>query len=424
MRKREAYSNQGPNALNGQVPAQELAMEDHVHPLKQARLRQGWSQEQAIVRIEAVARSMNIDLPVRSSLRTLLSMFENERRSVPNQYRPILRELYRSTDEELGLTSSPSSVGNLVVPHIPPQSALSRPTPEVLAYLSNIRKEHVAADSLTGPRYVRSFIYPQLLAINEMCQVAHGPNRTQILFIGAKFAEFYGWISQDSGDTEAAVYWTNKALDYAQEIGDYQLVAYTLMRKSNIVTEAGMPGNGLGLANAALVAANNLAPKIRAVSLRTRARAYSLLAEKTNFERDIGEAIEYSAEQDACPANQHARYCTPSYVTMEAGMSWVEFSKPTAAIEIFQDSLSTWPSDLQTRDRGLCLARLATAAAVCRDAETACQAAAEALAVARTTGSARIHAQLMSAYNLLEPASQLAEVKELRSQLAGMSARK
>ncbi len=120
MRKREAYSNQGPNALNGQVPAQELAMEDHVHPLKQARLRQGWSQEQAIVRIEAVARSMNIDLPVRSSLRTLLSMFENERRSVPNQYRPILRELYRSTDEELGLTSSPSSVGSLVVPHIPP----------------------------------------------------------------------------------------------------------------------------------------------------------------------------------------------------------------------------------------------------------------------------------------------------------------
>ncbi len=178
------------------------------------------------------------------------------------------------------------------------------------------------------------------------------------------------------------------------------------MRKSNIVTEAGMPGHGLGLANAALVASNNLAPKIRAVSLRTRARAYSLLAEKTNFERDIGEAIEYSAEQGASPANQHARYCTPSYVTMEAGMSWVEFSKPTVAIEIFRDSLSTWPSDLQTRDRGLCLARLATAAAVCRDAEAACQAATEAVAIARTTGSARIHAQLMSAYNLLEPASQ------------------
>lgn len=343
---------------------------------------------------------------------------------MPSQYRPILRELYRSTDEDLGLTNNASNISNFVVPHIPPQSALSRPTPEVLTYLSNIRKEHVTTDSLTGPRYVRSFIYPQLLAINEMCQVAHGPDRAQILFIGAKFAEFYGWISQDSGDTEAAAYWTDKALDYAHEIGDYQLVAYTLMRKSNIVTEAGMPGHGLGLANAALVASSNLAPKIRAVSLRTRARAYSLLAEKTNFERDINQAIEYSAERDASPADLHARYCTPSYVTMEAGMSWVEFSKPTVAIEIFHDSLSTWPSDLQTRDRGLCLARLATAAAVYRDAETACQAATEALAIARTTGSARIHAQLMSAYNLLEPASHQAEVKALRNQLSDIATRK
>jgi hypothetical protein len=399
-------------------------MEDHVHPLKQARLRQGWSQEQAIVRIEAAARSMNVDLPVRTSLRTLLSMFENGRRSVPNQYRPILRELYRSTDEELGLTNSASNTSSLVVPHIPPQSTLRHPTPEVLAYLSNIRKEHVAADSLTGPRYVRSFIYPQLLAITEMCQVAHGADRAQILFIGAKFAEFYGWISQDSGDTEAAIYWTNKALDYAQEIGDYQLIAYTLMRKSNIVTEAGMPGHGLGLANAALVASSNLAPKIRAVSLRARARAYSLLAERTNFERDISQAIEYSAEEDDSPANQHAKYCTPSYVTMEAGLSWVEFSKPTVAIEIFRDSLSTWPSDLQTRDRGLCLARLATAAAVYRDAETACQAATEALAIARTTGSTRIHSQLMSAYNLLEPASKQAKVKEFRNQLSEISRRR
>ena len=48
-------------------------MEDHVHPLKQARLRQGWSQEQAIVRIEAAARSMNVDLPVRTHWRSVMN---------------------------------------------------------------------------------------------------------------------------------------------------------------------------------------------------------------------------------------------------------------------------------------------------------------------------------------------------------------
>lgn len=398
-------------------------MEHHIHLLKQARLHRGWSQEQAIVRMEALARSMNVDLPVRSSMRTLLSMFENGRRPVPGQYRPILRELYRATDGDLGLAGETSGDSNLLAPHIPPQGVLSHPTPEVLGYLRNIRKEHVNADSVTGPRYVRSFIYPQLIAIDRMCETSHGPERAEILFMGAKFAEFYGWLSQDSGDIEAAIYWTNKALDYAHEIGDNQLLAYTLMRKSNIVTEAGMPGNGLGLANAALSTTTDLALSIRAVSLRQRARANALLAEKTSFERDINDALESAAQYDENPANQHAKYCTPSYVTMEAGMSWVEFSQPMLAIEIFHDSLSGWPPDIQTRDRGLCLARLATAAAVHHDVDTACQAATEALVVAQTTGSARVHTQLMSAYNLLKPACKDAAVKELGHALITISAK-
>jgi tetratricopeptide (TPR) repeat protein len=397
-------------------------MNHQAHPRKQARLQQGWSQEQAIVRIEKVTKSMNIDLPVRSSLRTLLSMFENEHRTVPAQYRPILRELYRSTDEDLGLSYSVANT-NLAVPHIPPQSTLSHPTPEILGYLSSIRKEHVLADSVAGPRYVIPFIYPQLIALNRMCEVAHGSNRAEILFTSSKFAEFYGWLSQDLGDTETAIHWTDKALNYAQEIGDCQLVAYTLMRKSNIVTEAGMPGHGLGLANAALATSKSLAPQIRAVSLRQRARTYSLLSEKNSFERDIGQALECAENHSTNPANQHATYCTPAYVTMEAGMSWVEFAKPETAIEIFHDSLNAWPDGLQTRDRGLCLARLATAAAAHHDLEMACQVAAEALVIASTTGSTRIRNQLSSAYNHLKPVSHQTAVKELSRQLADLSQR-
>src|SRR5215831_2044346 len=95
-------------------------MQQQSHPLRLARQRQGWSQEQAIVRIEALARSMDIALPARSSLRTLLSMFENGHRSVPEQYRPILRELYRSTDQELGFTISTRAASDSPVLFVPP----------------------------------------------------------------------------------------------------------------------------------------------------------------------------------------------------------------------------------------------------------------------------------------------------------------
>jgi transcriptional regulator with XRE-family HTH domain len=84
----------------------EAAMGEGPDNLRQARLRRGWSQEQTIVRFESIARVLAVEVPARSSLRTLLSMFENNRRAVPGQYRPVFRELYRATDDELGISPS------------------------------------------------------------------------------------------------------------------------------------------------------------------------------------------------------------------------------------------------------------------------------------------------------------------------------
>jgi hypothetical protein len=168
------------------------------------------------------------------------------------------------------------------------------------------------------------------------------------------------------------------------------------------------------------------------VSLRHRARAHSLLSEKAEFERDIDEALQCAADDRSTDDSyvtvgagiswNHVKYCTPSYITMEAGISWVDFTRPDLAIDIFHDSLRAWPPDSQVRDRGLCLARLATAAAVQHDVEAACEAAMAALAIARITGSARIRGQLMSAYNHLEPVTKDRAVQELAQQLTRLTA--
>jgi transcriptional regulator with XRE-family HTH domain len=213
-------------------------------PLKQARQSHGWSQEQAIVRIETLGRTMGIALPTRSSLRTLLSAFENGHRSVPEQYRPVFRELYRATDAELGF----QQVGNvLTLPALPgvTEPRTERPTPEIVAYLRNVREEHAKADALLGPRYLIPTVQSQMPLIESLYQGARGSERKSILVIASRYAEFCGWLYQDSGHAEPAIYWTNQALDYAHELGDLQLMAYILHRKSNIVTEAGSPGHGL-----------------------------------------------------------------------------------------------------------------------------------------------------------------------------------
>jgi tetratricopeptide (TPR) repeat protein len=285
-----------------------------------------------------------------------------------------------------------------------------------------VRAEHAKADALVGPRYLIQPVQSQLPLVNRLCQAARGPERNGFLFIASRFAEFCGWLYQDLGHADSALYWTNYALDYAYELGDEQLIAYSLHRKSNIVTEAGSPGHGLGLANAAFMASDSLPPHTRAVALRQQARAHALLSEPSEFRRGIDKALAYASQEDSDGIDNPARYCTPSYVEMEAGISWVKLGKPDMATNVFRESLRVWPEG-QTRDRGLCLARLATALAMEGDTDEACKAAAEALAVAHSTGSARIRSQLGDCVESLKPLATHPAVRELERQLGDFASR-
>jgi hypothetical protein len=104
---------------------------------------------------------------------------------------------------------------------------------------------------------------------------------------------------------------------------------------------------------------------------------------------------------------------------MEAGISWVELGKPDIAANVFYDSLRSWPEGMQTRDRGICLARLATVLAMQGDADKASKAGLEASAIAHSTGSARICSQLKVMYNHLKPlAATDSAIQELERQFA------
>lgn len=393
-------------------------MDSQLTPLKQARHSHGWSQEQAIVRIETLGRKMGITLPTRSSLRTLLSAFENGHRRVPEQYRPIFRELYRATDPELGFQQAGKILAVPALLEVPEPGA-ERPTPEVITYLTNVRAEHAKVDALLGPRYLIPTVQSQMPLIERLCHGARGSERDAMLAIAARYAEFCGWLYQDSGHTDSALYWTDLALDYAHELDDTNLIAYVLHRKSNIVTEAGSPGHGLGLANAALKVVNSPPPRLQAVALRQQGRAHALLSETSEFRRAIDQALKNASEHDSEGFDNPARYCTPPYVIMEAGISWVELGKADIAANVFYDSLRAWPEGTQTRDRGLCLARLATALAMQGNVDEACKTALEASAVAHTTGSARIRSQLKAMYTHLKPlAAGNSTIQELGHQLA------
>ncbi|MEV4439623.1 hypothetical protein AB0K09_11465 [Streptomyces sp. NPDC049577] len=126
-----------------------------------------------------------------------------------------------------------------------------------------------------------------------------------------------------------------------------------------------------------------------------------------------------AAERGVGDDDRFAMYCTPLYVEMEAATCCVPLRRPEAAIPTFVESLKNWPEE-QERDRGLCLARLASAYALAEDMENAHAAALQAIDIARATGSARIRDELFRLQGHLARWRKLVEVAELNRRLGTM----
>jgi tetratricopeptide (TPR) repeat protein len=229
--------------------------------------------------------------------------------------------------------------------------------------------------------------------VEDRLSHARDKDREQLLYVGARYAEFAGWVYQDTGALNSAMHMSSVALDFAQEAGDETLVSYILMRRSNIATDAKRSELALKLAKAALEKSACLSPRYRAVALRQQAHAFAQLGQADDCARTLELAFK-SAERSTDSERDLAQYCTPEYVEMEAAHCWIELGQAEKAIGTLQHSLERWKPEYR-RDLGLCLARLAVAHASSGQIKNAIIVADRSLEIARDTKSFHIEDQLV-----------------------------
>jgi len=287
----------------------------------------------------------------------------------------------------------------------------------VVSALRGMLAGYVEADQLMGSLCLTGPVQLQMPVVERACEVTRGADRAEMLRFACQFAEFGGWLFQDAGDLACAAHWTARALDYALELGDQRVIAYTLMRKAMIATESGSPAQGLGIANSALEYKDALTPRLRAVILRQRSYSHAALGEVIASARDsdaaVAEAIAgiWQDEQDRAP------YCTPTYAAMEAGASWLALGHPETAIPVLEQGRAEWADNSQVRDYALCVSRLAAAYAEAGELEHARVAAGEALALAQGLGSRRVAGRIGLVYRRLGRWRQDPAVATLRGSL-------
>lgn len=252
--------------------------------------------------------------------------------------------------------------------------------------------QYSKTDNLAGPRPLVAVVPQQLRFIDELIGTARGKDRARLLYVAARFAEFAGWVYQDTGSLQSAMQISGAAYDYAQEANDESLSSYILMRRSNVASEADRPDLALKLATASLSNSARLSPSQKAVALRQKAYAHARLGDTDACVKALDMAFE-CASQGADADDDIARYCTPEYIEMEAAHCWVELGKPSEAINTLRHGLAEWQAEFR-RDLGLCLARLSVAHAGDGQIDNALVVADRSLEIAQETGSFRTQAQL------------------------------
>jgi transcriptional regulator with XRE-family HTH domain len=383
--------------------------------LRAARLAAGWSQPRLIAAMRAAAPALDLSLPTDESAKTNIKRWEHGTVVPGIEYRRLFQRVYGMTADQLGFPPLDEDA----VDHFGGgASALSK---QAIDYYGSLFDDHVRADNLLGPRFTLDIVRQQVNTLGRAAREARGPHRARVLWMASRYYEFYGWLLQDLGRCMDATVSTDRARDLALELDDQSLIAYLMMRRSNIATDDDDPGLAAALADAALTA-YDASPKrnIRAVLLRQKANAYAGLGQTQKCASAIGEALDF-AEASSGEATELADYCTPSYAAMEAGTCWLRLGNADQALTAFSRASTDWNPELR-RDQGLSLARRATAQAGVGDVGTACGTGHEALAAYVETRSARTLKELIRLRATLVPWSRDPQVVALRRAIASLAA--
>ena len=313
-------------------------------------------------------------------------------------------------------TAAPSTV-SLAMPVATPR----RVDPEAVGRLGTILSEYAKIDNLLGPAHLLALTSLHLRFISQLLTVASGTARSELLTVGARYAEFAGWLYQDAGNPQAAAYWSDRAMGWAQAAGNELMTSYVLMRKSNQASGLRDAPRTLALARAALRDPERLSPRARALALRQVARGQALSSEPAPCARALDVAREQVAAGEDCGDEDRALtgYCTPAYIEMEAADCAMLLGQPRQAAASFERGLATLPAQYQ-RDRAVNLARLAVAHATSQEPERACAVAQAAAAIVTSTWSARAVAELRRLPTLLRTWQGSAPVVDLEATLAAL----
>ncbi|MEV1238470.1 helix-turn-helix transcriptional regulator [Nonomuraea sp. NPDC049750] len=203
-----------------------------------------------------------------------------------------------------------------------------------------------------SPAAVLPPVIAQTHVLRALAAQADRDLRDEFLVLGARFAEYAGWMAQESGNDQAALWWTAKAVRMATASNDRELAVYALVRRALVTLYREDSEQTIRLARQAKES-REMPSRIRALAAQREAQGHALAGNYKACLESLEEArnlLDDTTEKSRRPVLGSVNL--PDAVSMVTGWCLYELGMPEKASEILDVEVAKIsPQALRSRAR-------------------------------------------------------------------------
>lgn len=261
----------------------------------------------------------------------------------------------------------------------------------------------------TSPAVVLPALIAQAQTVQGVAAQSDDRTRGPALTLAARYAEYVGWMCQEAGNDDAALWWTERAVALADAGGDRDLASYALVRRALMTLYRNDATETVELSRAAQ--RGSVLPRIRGLAAQREAQGHALAGDRDACLRSLDCARELLALP---PSDPTAPVLGSANLTASVILGWClyDLGRPAEAAEVLDREITLVPSHaLRSSIRfGV---RRAMAHAAAGEIEHACEIAESLLAGVGVLGSATIRTDLRRLSRILSRFRSTRSVREL-----------
>ncbi|GAA3385222.1 helix-turn-helix transcriptional regulator [Cryptosporangium minutisporangium] len=241
-------------------------------------------------------------------------------------------------------------------------SGVGRSSEPPLAEIGRVLEDLRTIGHGSRPALVIPMLVGGLHLLRQLAGRASARSKREVLRLATRFADYTGWMAQETGDERAALWWTDFAMALARAAEDSDSAAYALVRKAELALYRGDWSTAISLVESAQQHSRD--PVVLSIAAQREAQGRALSGDERGCRRALERARRTAAAEVGRPP-QRASYGSHSLadpIAFAAGWSLYDLGQSEACVELLSEELQRLPEHAH-RMRARCAVRLARALA-------------------------------------------------------------